>query len=316
MSQEKISISGCTNFALALVLRYLKRSKANPDWDFSSMKALLNGAEPISVQIMQDFLSALAPCGFQEEAMMPVYGMAEATLAISFTPLMKPSVISAFDSELLDRENRVRTVDPSDPSARILAGVGVAVNNVEIRIVNFFDQEVDEGISGEIQVRGRNVTKGYFNKPKATYAAFCADWLRTGDIGFFFEGNLYISGRQKDIIFKNGKNYFANDLETMACTMEEISYGKVCFGAVTDKAKGQDKVLVFLAGVPDSAAPDVFSRLRALLRSNLGITIDEMVLVKSNEIPKTSSGKLQRYRLMQRYIAGEFSSRTLLAGNN
>ena len=244
MSEQKITISGCTNFALALVLRYLKRNKTAPGWNFSSMKALLNGAEPISVKIMQEFVEALAPSGFRPEAMMPVYGMAEATLAISFTPLMQPSVITAFHATLLDRESIAKPVDPSDLSARLLSGVGIALNDIRIRIVDEYDLPVKEGNSGQIQLSGASITKGYYNKPEATTAAFCGEWLRTGDIGFFFDSNLFISGRQKDIIFKNGRNYFANDLETMACTLDEISYGKVCFGACEDLENGRDNVIV------------------------------------------------------------------------
>lgn len=311
MSSRGITISGCTNFALALVLRSLKRGKPDPSWDFSPMKALLNGAEPISVNIMEDFVNALVPFGFRPDAMMPVYGMAEATLAISFTPLMKPSVVTAFDPELLDKQCRSVRVDRSGTKARLLPGVGIALNDVFIRVVDEKDDPLQEGCSGHIQIRGQNVTGGYYNKPEATKAAFCGEWLRTGDIGFFFEGVLYISGRHKDIIFKNGRNYFANDLENMASTIGEITYGKICFGAVSDIEKGQDKVLAFIAGVPEQKAAAVFSQLRALLRSNLGITLDEMVLVKSNEIPKTSSGKLQRYQLVQSYSRGAFAGRII-----
>ncbi|MEI7664213.1 MAG: AMP-binding protein [Bacteroidota bacterium] len=311
MSRHKVTVTGCTNFGLALVLRYFARKKPVSDWDFSSMKAMLNGAEPISVRIMNDFVAALQPFGFRPEAMMPVYGMAESTLAITFTPLMQPSVITAFDATRLDRENRACPVDPADPEARVLAGVGVALNDVEIRILDESDNPLPDGISGHIQLKGDGITRGYYNKPEATAAAFCGDWLRTGDIGFFFGGNLYISGRQKDIIFKNGRNYFANDLEAMACMLEEISFGKICFGAVTSRETGHDKVIAFAAGVPEQKAAKVFNSLRALLRSNLGITVDELVLIKSNEIPKTSSGKLQRFRLMQSYRSGEFDDRRI-----
>jgi acyl-CoA synthetase (AMP-forming)/AMP-acid ligase II len=220
-------------------------------------------------------------------------------------------VIKAFDASMLDRENIARQVDPSDLQARLLSGVGIALNDVEIRILDETDQPVRDGISGNIQLKGTGITKGYYHKPDATAAAFCGEWLRTGDIGFFHEGHLFISGRQKDIIFKNGRNYFPNDLETMACSLDDISYGKVCFGATTNRDTGYDKVIVFLAGVPEQKATETFRQLRALLRSNLGITVDELVLIKSNEIPKTSSGKLQRFKLMQRYISGDFDARRL-----
>jgi len=313
LSKMQVNITGCPNFGLALVVRYLGRKKEIPDWDFSRLKALLNGAEPISVQIMNDFTNLLKPYGFRTEAMMPVYGMAEATLAVTFTPLLTPPVVTAFNASLLDRENKAIRVEPNSSESRLLTGVGVALNDTEIRIVDHADQPIEDGLAGHIQLKGSGITQGYFQKPEATQAAFCGDWLRTGDIGFFFEGNLYVSGRHKDIIFKNGRNYFANDLEIMACTIEEISYGKVCFGGTTSKETGHDKVIAFLAGSPGEKAIETFRQLRNLLRANLGITVDELIMVKSNEIPKTSSGKLQRYKLMQRYHAGEFDAVRLIA---
>jgi len=313
MSQQRITVTGCPNFGLALVLRYLNRKKTPSDWDLSSMKAMLNGAEPISVKIMQDFIDALSPYGFRPEAMMPVYGMAEATLAISFSHLMEPSVITAFDPAMLDHENKAIPVEHSEPSARLISEVGVALNDVEIRIVDDDDLPLENQIAGHIQLKGAGITKCYYKNPVATESAFCGEWLRTGDIGFFFEGRLYISGRYKDIIFKNGRNYFANDLESMACTIDDISYGKVCFGGTTSKETGQDKVIAFVAGIQESKTVETFRELRALLRSNLGITVDEMVLIKSNEIPKTSSGKLQRFKLMQRYINREFDNKRISA---
>lgn len=311
MSQYSVSISGSSNFGLALVMRHLSRKKQPVNWDFSAMKALLNGAEPISVRIMHEFIAALQPHGFRAEAMMPVYGMAEATLAITFADLLKKSVVSYFDPVSLDRDHRAVTVDAGDPSARVLSEVGKPIPDIRIRIVDQEDRPVGEDIAGHIQVSGPSVTAGYYENPEATSAAFCGEWLRTGDIGFIHQGRLYISGRFKDIIFRNGRHYFANDIEEMAVTIDEIKHGKVCFGGTTDKITGNDKVIAFVAGIPDSKAPETFGQLRALLRSSLGITTDEMVLLKSNEIPKTSSGKLQRYKLMQSYINGEFTGKIL-----
>jgi acyl-CoA synthetase (AMP-forming)/AMP-acid ligase II len=293
------------------VLKYLKRGKQIFDWDFTGMKALLNGAEPISVKVMQDFVEALKPFNFKPEAMMPVYGMAESTLAISFASLLDRPVAYAFNAFLLDSENKAQPVDPSDPSARLLSEVGVALNDMEIRITDDNDRMVKDGVSGHIQIKGPSITKGYYKNPGATAAAFCGEWFRTGDIGFFFEGHLFISGRFKDIIFKNGIHYFANDLEELASTIEEIKYGKACLGGTTDRETGEEKVIAFVAGLPEEKAPETFREFRTLLRSNLGISVDVLVLIKSNEMPKTSSGKLQRYKLMQRYLTGDFDDRII-----
>jgi len=237
--------------------------------------------------------------------------MAEATLAVSFMPLMSPKIITAFDTEELDYKQRaVKVSQPlASRNVRMLTAVGVALDNVEIRIVDDLDAELPDGNAGHIQIKGGSITSGYFNNYAETRNMFCGEWLRTGDIGFFFESNLYISGRFKDIIFINGKNYYANDLEHLACTLEGITYGKIIFGGISDKKSGREKVLAFIAGIPEVKASETLNSLRVMLRKFLGIPIDEMILIRSNDIPKTSSGKVQRYKLIQRYLKGEFAQK-------
>ncbi len=308
MTRYQISVTGCPNFGQALVLRYMKRKPDGQNWNFSSMKALLNGAEPISVRIMEEFNRSMMKYGFAEEAMMPVYGMAEATLAISFSPLMEPSVITGFDAEMLDRQGIAVKTSSSARSRQVrnIVSVGKPLNFVDIRIVDEHDKPVPESHIGHIQVKGGSITGGYFEQPEATSKVFTDGWLRTGDLGFLFEGNLYITGRFKDIIFVNGRNFFSHDLENMACSLEGFTYGKIVFGGITDTKTGKEKVLAFVAGVPSESAGEMLHRLRTLLRKNLGIHLDELILVRSNEIPKTSSGKIQRYRLIQQYLLGSF----------
>ncbi|MBK7030326.1 MAG: AMP-binding protein [Bacteroidales bacterium] len=311
ISNKRIRVTGCPNFGQALVLRHLKRKNRIPDWDFSSLRALLNGAEPISVKIMDEFVESLKKFGFPEEAMMPVYGMAEATLAISFSPLMESTVVHNFDIEELDLNKVAKTVgqNTSHKPSRSIASVGIPLDQVEVRIVDDSDQLLPESMVGHIQVGGPALTRGYYANSEATEKAFCGEWLRTGDIGFYYEKTMYISGRHKDIIFMNGRNYFAHDLENLACSIEGISYGKIIFGGITDPKTSKEKVLGFIAGTPEAKANETLSSLRSLLRKKLGIHLDEMVLIRSNEIPKTSSGKIQRYKLIQRYLQGEFKER-------
>lgn len=307
LTKKKVKITGCPNFGLALTLRHIKRMRSKPEWDFSALQGLLNGAEPISVQIMQEFVSALEPYNFHEEAMMPVYGLAEVTLAATFTPLMQPTVITAFDALILDRDGIATEVPADHPSARQIVGVGIPLNDIVIMIADHQGNQVPDGEAGLVLIKGLSVTRGYYNRHEESKQAFIGEWFNTGDIGFLHKGNYYISGRYKDIIFKNGRNYFANDLEELVSNIEGITYGKVCFAGYTDKQSGQEKVLAFLAGSPGEKADELFINMRNLLRSTLGITPDELVMVRSNEIPKTSSGKLQRYRLLQRYLAGDFA---------
>jgi acyl-CoA synthetase (AMP-forming)/AMP-acid ligase II len=308
MSRYRITITGCPNFGQELVIRYLKRRPDGHNWDLSPLKALLNGAEPISVRVMNEFNKALEPYGFRHEAMMPVYGMAEATLALSFSPLMQPSVVTTFDNEELDKNFRAVKLDHARKGrhGRAIVAVGSAVKHVQIRISSENGEILPDGQVGHILVKGESITKGYFNNEAKTRELFSGDWLGTGDMGFVFEGNLYISGRYKDIIFVNGKNYFANDLETLACSLDEFGYGKTIIGGITDHKTGKEKILVFAAGVSEAKAPESLEKLRTLMRAESGIPVDELILIKSNEIPKTSSGKIQRYQVIQRYLRGDF----------
>jgi len=311
LTDQKVKITGCPNFGLALTLRFLKRMKSLPEWNFQHLEGLLNGAEPISVQIMKDFVKALEPYNFRPEAMMPVYGLAEATLAATFTPLMTPYIVTAFDSVSLDKDDKAVEVNANDKNARLLAGVGIPLNDIHIRIVDYNNREVGEGTTGVIQLKGDSITRGYFNRPEETENSFIDGWFITGDIGFYFKGNYYISGRKKDIIFKNGRHYFANDLEELSTQIDDISYGKICFAGITNHRTEEEKVIAFLAGSIGDKAKITLQHLRNLLRSTLGITLDELVMLRSNEIPKTSSGKLQRYKLVQRYLAEDFTDNIL-----
>lgn len=310
LSKARIAVTGCPNFSLALTLRYLQRKKTEQDWDFSSMKAMLNGAEPISVKIMEEFTSALKKYNLPDYAMMPVYGMAEVTLAVSFTPVFTPRVVKSFDTEELDRNGRaVPVATGQHKHTRQLAAVGIALSNLEIRIVNDNDEPLSETWVGHIQIKSPSVTAGYYKNPEATAVLFCGEWMRTGDLGFFLDGYLYISGRHKDVIFMNGKKYFANDLETLAGTLEDIVYGKIAIGGYTNPANNKEKIVVFVASIPESKVAATLESLRVLFRSKLGVPIDEMVLLRSNEFPKTSSGKTQRYLMVKRYIQGEYTNR-------
>lgn len=309
LSEKKITISGSPNFGQSLVLRFLQRKKLEYSWDFSSMKALLNGAEPISVKIMDEFSKALEHYGFHKDAMMPVYGMAEATLAVSFTPLMQPSVVKNFDSLQLDKEGIATEIKQQNyKNCRQLTSVGFPLNGLEIRITDDSDQVIPDSKVGHIQLKGASLSSGYYHNEAATKSLYSGEWMRTGDLGFILDRNLFISGRFKDIIFMNGKNYFAHDLENMACTMEEFSYGKIAFGGMSDHKTGKDKIIVFAAGIPESKATEILQSLRALFRKNLGIPVDELVILRSNEFPKTSSGKIQRYKILQRYKQGDFAA--------
>lgn len=305
MDKVKCTITGCPNFGQALLLRYLK-NRVDKEWDLSSLKGIVNGAEPISSRIMADFLDRLARHNLRKGAMMPAYGMSEATVAISFSDLLKEPVVTAFNRSLLQKAG-VASIEKENAAEMIeLVSVGKALPDIEIRVVDDDGNELGNHADGNIQIRGAGVTAGYYNNPAETRKSFVNGWLKTGDKGFFFEGNLYITGRVKDIIFVRGQNLYAHDLENLARKYSDISYGKVIFGGIFDPKKGQDQIILFLVGSPNPLTRETFLGLRNFFRDTYGISIDIFVPIRSNKVPKTSSGKIQRYKLISGYENGEF----------
>ena len=305
MERVKSTITGCPNFGQALLLRFLK-NRTDQHWDLSSLKAIVNGAEPISNRIMSEFMSRLSEYNLRKETMMPAYGMAEATLAISFADLRKEPIVTAFNRTMLQQEGNIRPETAHVSEMMELVSVGKALNDTEIRILDDEGHLVEIEKEGHIQIRGPGITPGYYNNPDETLNSLDQGWLKTGDKGFFYQGELYITGRVKDIIFVRGQNLYAHDLENLASKFADISYGKIVIGGWFDPKKGQDQILLFLVGMLNQATCDTFISLRNFFRDNYGISIDVYIPLKSNQVPKTSSGKIQRYKLISAYQNGDF----------
>ncbi|MCU0370397.1 MAG: AMP-binding protein [Bacteroidales bacterium] len=305
MEKTRCSITGCPNFGQALLLRYMKNREIKV-WDLSALKAIVNGAEPISTRIMSEFMGKLASSKLRKEAMMPAYGMAEATLAITFYDLWKEPVITSFNRTRLQSESYAVPETKNHHEMLELVSVGKALENIEVRVVDDEGKEVEMQHAGHIRIRGKSITRGYYNNPAETTGSFAGGWLITGDRGFFYNGELYITGRVKDIIFVNGQNLYAHDLENLASKHADIPYGKVIVGGVFDQKKGKDLIILFLVGSPNRALCDQFLDLKKFFRDVYGLGIDVFVPVKSNQVPKTSSGKIQRYKLIGDYQNGVF----------
>ncbi|MCK9167589.1 MAG: AMP-binding protein [Bacteroidales bacterium] len=303
LSEERVNITGCPNFGQALINRHIKR-KPLPALDLSALRGILNGAEPISPEIMENFMENLLPHGLAPGAMMPVYGMAEATLAITFSELGEKPVIRSFNPTRLSGEGRaIPENDHTVPVHRIV-NVGRPLRGITLTIRNKKGDRLEEGEVGEICIQGETLFRGYFSTSAETKAEGEPGGFRTGDQGFLFEGALYITGRYKDIIFIHGKNYYANDLEAYAIRECDLVYGKFIIGGYPDRAKGRDSIIAFLAGSDNENTRIKFEQIAALFSRNMGIHIDHFVVIKSNQIHKTSSGKIKRYRIIQDFLEG------------
>jgi acyl-CoA synthetase (AMP-forming)/AMP-acid ligase II/acyl carrier protein len=276
--------------------------------DLSSVRLIFNGAEPISVDLCNEFFDRLAPARLARSAMFPVYGLAEASLAVSFPPVGRPYRSVTFNRHRLGAGKRVETVAASDKNAVVYMAVGSAIPYCRVRVADDDDRALPDGQVGHIHISGESVTQGYYENPEADAVAFTADgWLRTGDLGVVHEGELYITGRAKEIIFVNGQNYYPQDLESVAQQVEGLELGKVVAAGVRSRDAQTDQLVVFVlhrTNLRDFVP--IAAQVARLINERSGLEVWEVVPVK--RIPKTTSGKIQRHLLEQRYIEGEFSA--------
>ena len=292
------------NFGYKHFLKLFER-KGLDNLDLSAVRLILNGAEPISWDLCEEFLNALAPFGLQRTTMFPVYGLAEATVAVTIS---KPG--QEYDRIIVDRHDlRVgspyKTLDAGDADAVSFIKVGAAVRDCEIRITDDEDKVLDDELIGNIQVKGASVTKGLYGDDAAEL--FTADhWLRTGDCGAIVDGELAITGRAKDIIIVNGQNYYPHDIEEIVARVDGLDLGKVVVCGVAPARSQTEELLVFLLYRQDvESFKGLASAVRDIVGEHAALEVDHVIPV--TRIPKTTSGKVQRVKLAAAYLDGQFA---------
>ncbi len=269
--------------------------------DLSYWRLAFNGSEPVSASTVERFCDLFSGHGFRRGAMAPVYGMAEATLAVTFPPLEREPVIAWVDRQSLRSASRAVVTGPGVPDAWPLVGVGRPVPGMRVRVAG---DGGAEGVVNEIEITGASVTGGYHGRQDA--GLFTADgWLRTGDIGFFRRGELYIAGRSKDAIVIRGVNYFAEDAEAIVRDLPGVYRGH-CAAVAAESAAGERIAIVAEASDDDH---DARRSLAAVIRSevsrNLGLLDVAVHLMPPRSLPRTSSGKIQRAKVRALLLAGQ-----------
>lgn len=293
------------NFGYKHFLKLFDR-KGLADLDLSCVKLILNGAEPISYDLCEDFLSALAPHGLKRSTMYPVYGLAEATVGVSLgTPGDEYSRITVNRHSLRIGE-AFEVAQPGDPDAVSFIKVGNAIRDCEIRLVDNDDVILDDGRVGNIQLHGASVTAKIYGDSQATRELFTGDgWLRTGDCGVFVDEQLVITGRLKDIIIVNGQNYYPHDIEEIAAQIDGLDLGRVVVAGATTTASQTEELLAFILYRRDVADfSGIVDDVRRVIGEQTGLEVDHVIPVP--RIPKTTSGKVQRAHLLRDYLDGAF----------
>lgn len=302
ISEHHLTFTASPNFGYRFLLNAITEDKLQ-GVDLSSLRIITNGAEPISADLCWEFVSKLAAYGLKANVIFPVYGLAEATLAVTFS-----SPGQAIRTITLNRSNLSmgESIKLSANGGITFVNVGKPVLYSRLRIKDHYGRDLQEGYIGNIEIKGKNVTNQYYNNPSASATLISEDgWLDTGDIGFLYEGDLFITGRRKDIIFVNGQNYYPYDIENTLVSLPEIEVGKVVVSGWYNPDLQKEEIIVFVLFKRsiDRFIP-LAEKIRLCISNSYNIEINCVIPVR--EIPKTTSGKIQRFKLIQQYAEGTF----------
>lgn len=313
ITRYRAMTSGAPNFGYELCVR-----KVTPDQrrglDLSSWSVTVNGAEPVRPETIDAFVETFGPCGFRREAFYPAFGMAESTLLVSGGHRDDPPVERAFSADALSRADVV-PVELHAPDAKRMIGCGQPIPRGEIVIVDPSSRRpLPPGRVGEIWVRSPSVGVGYYNRPEKTRRVFGARlaggprrrYLRTGDLGFIHDGELFVAGRLKELIILGGRNYYPQDIEHAAQRAHPALKGDAG-AAFSIEADGQEQLVV----VQEIVRPkkwnldEVLRAVRIELAEQFELSPRAVVLIPAGTLPKTSSGKTRRRACRELYLSGE-----------
>ncbi len=303
-AEKKITQLYSPNFGLQFFLSALNQRVA-PSWDLSAIRVLYNGAEMISPGICSKFTETLKRYGVSSNVIFPGYGLAEASVAVSLPNPGEPLTIHCVDRRFLASGEKVIKTQPGSPNSAQFVQLGFAVPGCKVRIVHE-ERVVEEGTLGEIEISGLNVTSGYYGRKRSDI--FSSDgWLRTGDLGFQENGNLVMTGRKKNIIVISGLNYFPDDLENVITATGKFEPGAVAVTSFFDENINRESLVVF---VLHKDKIDSFVERRHIvfgaLQKETFLAADWIIPVR--RIPKTTSGKVQYFKLVEDFIAGKYQA--------
>ncbi len=310
ITKYKGTASSAPNFAYEYCLRPGKISDEElPTYDLSSLQFLMTAAEPIRKNTYDAFVQKFAACGLNPQSYFGAYGLAEFSLAVSNYGRKSVNL----DASALLRHEVLPVADNSEKSFHTFMSCGRILGDTRVKIVNIQNEPIAaaENEVGEIWLDGSSKCLGYWNQPDLTEAQFHAKlaresqtWLRTGDLGFTYEGELFICGRSKDMIIVRGLNYYPHDIEVLVEQHKQLRKG--CSAAFYIEEHGREKLIVVAELKSGSELTDV-TEINQRIQQYLGILVDEFVFIPARTISKTSSGKIMRSNMKQRYLSGDLT---------
>jgi len=319
ISRHRATFTAAPNFAYDLCVEH-SSAEERAALDLSSLTTAMNGAEPVRAATLQRFADAFAPAGFRPEASLPVYGLAEATLLVSGGSDSGLPVVHHIDGAAL-REDRVVDAEPEHQSAVALIGCGQPRGGQHVIVDPVTRRPCEADEVGEIWIAGPSVGRGYWERPEDTehtFSAFLSEtsggpFLRTGDLGFLRSGELFITGRCKDLVIIRGGNYYPNDIEQTVQDCDRVLVsGRGAVFAITPGLGALEQLVVVqeVHRHRDGAVEltDVIETIRIAIAERYGIQAHSVVLVEHSSIPTTSSGKIQRGQCRKQFLNGDITA--------
>jgi len=312
------TVSAAPNFAYELCVRKIA-DKDIQGLDLSSWRAALNGAEPVNPDTLDRFAQRFGRYGFRREAQLPVYGLAEAALAVTVPPLNRGPLIDRIERETFTAQGRAVAARTDDATAISFVSLGKPIPRHEVRIVDPSGIEVSDRTEGFLWFRGPSATSGYYQNAAATEQLLPMGpavgdgeyaWVSSGDRAYRTDGEIYVTGRVKDIIIKGGRNLYPHEVEELAARAEGIRKGCIVAFGQKDEASGTEKLIVVAETREREASrrAAIVAAVTEQVSQGLGLPPDRVELIRPGSIPKTSSGKLRREETKQLYLAGKLSA--------
>lgn len=295
------TLSGAPNFAYELCVRKIDPALLE-GLDLSSWRMAANGAEKIYPRTLEQFAEKFSRYGFKRTALLPVYGLAESTVGLAIPPVGRGFIIDKVDRKAFE-ENRY--AKPSiEKNALEFVCCGPAIEGHEIRIVDEDNQVLSERHIGSLQFRGPSSMQGYYNNPTATGQVYHDGWIDSGDLAYQVNGEVYITGRRKDLIIKAGRNLYPAEIEELVGNVAGVRQGCVAVFGVTDGERATEELVVVAETREKNKErrEQIAEAINGVISSTLDIVPDHIELVAPHVVPKTSSGKLQRSACKNMYL--------------
>ena len=316
LSRYGATVSAAPNFAYALCTRKV-RDEEMEGVDLSRWEIAINGAETVVPEVVRAFASRFARWGFHEQAITPVYGLSESALAVTFSEPSRPFRSCRFDRAALASGHAV----PDSRGVEIVA-LGRPLRGFELAVGDERGGTLEEGRVGRVRVRGPSLMRGYLHRPEATAEAIRDGWLETGDLGFVREGELYLVGRDKDILIVNGRNHAPDPFERSVAGVRGARPGCAVAVAFHPESAETEEVLLLIeaaAGASDEERAALPERCAERALAATGVRPSAVVVLEPGTLPRTSSGKLRRQEALRRFLEGRLDpprrvTRRLIAG--